>query len=327
MKKLLITLLVAAVLSAIHTERISAQTVRTAALADKTYTVKGIRFTMKPIAAVQGAVLGDNSMEDNQEHSVSLSAYYIGETEVTQELWQAVMGNNPSGFNGNDEETKPAGGEEQKKRPVEMINWYQAIAFCNKLSLKLGLEPCYTVTVKGKPIDFASLPFDKIPSEDEYMSEKETAVKAWDAVTVDISKNGFRLPSEADWEWAAKGGVESRWAGSDDEEEVDRYMWHDGNSESRTHEVKKLKPNGYGLYDMSGNVWEWCWDHFKDFLPDSLVEAGIVDIDDIPDSCRAFRGGGIDIDIYNAALPIRLFYTPNFHAGSLGLRLACSVGR
>ena len=85
MKKLLITLLVAAVLPAIHTERISAQTVRTVALADKTYTVQGIRFAMKPIAAVQGAVLGDNNMEDNQEHSVSLSAYYIGETEVTQE--------------------------------------------------------------------------------------------------------------------------------------------------------------------------------------------------------------------------------------------------
>ena len=100
MKKLLITLLLAAVLSAIHTERISAQTVRTVALADKTYTVKDIRFVMKPIAAVQGAVLGDNSMEDNQEHSVNLSAYYIGETEVTQELWLAVMGNNPSYFDG-----------------------------------------------------------------------------------------------------------------------------------------------------------------------------------------------------------------------------------
>ena len=85
MKKLLITLLVAAVLPAIHTERISAQIVRTVALADKTYTVQGIRFAMKPVAAVQGAVLGDNSMEDNQEHTVELSAYYIGETEVTQE--------------------------------------------------------------------------------------------------------------------------------------------------------------------------------------------------------------------------------------------------
>ena len=85
MKKLLITLLLAAGLPAIHTERISAQTVCTVALADKPYTVQGIRFAMKPVAAVQGAVLGDNNMEDNQEHSVSLSAYYIGETEVTQE--------------------------------------------------------------------------------------------------------------------------------------------------------------------------------------------------------------------------------------------------
>jgi len=93
----------------------------------------------------------------------------------------------------------------------------------------------------------------------------------------------------------------------------------------KTHVVGQKEANGYGIYDMSGNVWEWCWDRVKDFLPDSLVEAGIVDIDDIPDSCRVFRGGGIDIDIYNAVLPVRLFYTPDFHAGSLGLRLACRL--
>ena len=137
MKKLLITLLLAAGLPAIHTERISAQTVCTVALADKTYTVQGIRFAMKPVAAVQGAVLGDNSMEDNQEHSVNLSAYYIGETEVTQELWLAVMGNNPSYFDGS-QNSEPAKGEAQGKRPVENVTWFDCIVFCNELTKKVS---------------------------------------------------------------------------------------------------------------------------------------------------------------------------------------------
>ena len=160
-----------------------------------TYTVGSVGFTMKGIAAVD-ARLGHNDYYGNEPHTVSLSAYLIGETEVTQELWQAVMGNNPSFFDGSSGK-EPAAGEIQGKRPVESVNWYHAIAFCNKLSIKLNIDPCYTVNVGGSPVDFAALTFDEIPTTDN---------ADWNNAELDINKKGFRFPTEAEWEWAAKGG-------------------------------------------------------------------------------------------------------------------------
>ena len=263
---------------------------------DKTYTVKGISFTMKKIAAVTGKsvghpdIVGHNGVHDNKPHSISLSAYFIGETEVTQELWQAVMGNNPSWFKGSS--NPPDGDEEQGKRPVENMNWYTAISFCNELSKACGLEPCYT----------------------EIDIEEDNAV-------CDFNKNGFRLPTEAEWEWAAMGGTEHKWAGTDSESELGNYAWYEANSNEKTHQVKLKLPNGYGLYDMSGNVFEWCWDRYgslSDVLPLDYTGAA-------SGKKRVLRGGFYDNSSSTSHIQraYRAYADPDIHLSGTGLRVVC----
>ena len=266
----------------------------------KTYTVEGVSFTMKDIAAVTNGTVGHHNEWDNKPHTVSLTAYRIGESEVTQELWKKVMGNNPSRF------------KYGLKHPVEGISWYHAIAFCNKLSLKLGLTPCYTVTVLGSPIDFETLAFSEIPAWSN---------KNWDNTVLDMSKNGFRLPTEAEWEWAAKGGTEDKWAGTNEENELGYYAWYDQYPGSDCHRSVKLKAaNGYGLYDMSGNVWEWCWDWYDWSTP----AGGKTDPTGAASGPnRVYRGGQWFGGADRAARAYRSYVSPAYSDGGLGFRLVC----
>jgi formylglycine-generating enzyme required for sulfatase activity len=125
------------------------------------------------------------------------------------------------------------------------VTWYDAVEFCNKLSEKEGFQSVYTIRGRtpatGYPIIGAT-------------------------VTADWGKNGYRLPTEAQWEYAAKGGGNSpgnyTYAGSNT---IDDVAWYGSNGDSKTHEVGKKAPNGLALYDMSGNVWEWCWDWYGDY--------------------------------------------------------------
>ena len=265
---------------------------------DKTYTVKGVSFTMKGITAVTDAVLGDNSMEDNQEHSVSLSAYYIGETEVTQELWKAVMGNNPTLRT------------DSLKNPVEQVSWFDCIAFCNELTKKvskLGESQC-------------------VYYSDDIYTAVYTVTDAGNSMVPHMKQEakGFRLPTEAEWEWAAMGGKQYRWAGTDSEDELENYAWYADNSDYKAHEVKRKEANGYGLYDMSGNVVEWCWDWYDDSIPAD----GHTDPKGVSSgSLRVIRGGGWLTGTVYAARAVRGFNLPGDRYASLGLRVAYSVGR
>ena len=141
---------------------------------------------------------------------------------------------NPSEFNG-------------ENNPVENVSWYDAIYFCNKLSDKLGLNPVYSVMGSTDVKRWNYIPHQ--------------GNRLW-GIAQNFWENGFRLPTLDEWIYAGKGGQNYRYAGSDNLNEVG---WYRENSMGKTHPVAQKKANGYGLYDMSGNVWEWVWDSHRDY--------------------------------------------------------------
>ena len=212
---------------------------------------------------------------------------YMLQTEVTQYIYEFVMGENPSRFQG--DEHPPAEGELQEKRPVERVSFEDAIYFCNKLSTMFGLVPVYSVDGIA---DVTKWDYEPHHGESLYGRRIEQNLNA----------NGYRLPTVEEWQYAARGGKYFKYAGSNN---IDEVAWYEENSNDKTHEVGKKKANGYGLFDMSGNVEEWCWDFYNNVL-------------------RYHCGGSYYESADNSAIfhKIQRVYSKSW---SVGFRIVCSL--
>ena len=224
-------------------------------------------------------------------HNVSISAFQISETEITQAEWQEVMGSNPSYFSG------------CPNCPVEEVSWYDALVFCNKLSELEGRTPCY----------YSDISFTQIYGK----AGGTWSLPNGDSVYLKPLANGYSLPTEAEWEYAARGGSSTNiYSGGND---LGAVGWYDGDYGNRygTKPVKGKAPNEYGLFDMSGNVWEWCWDRFGVYP--STPQTNPVG----PDAGynRIFRGGCWKYENFKCRSAFRNTLPPVYRAYDVGFRV------
>ncbi|MDD3104378.1 MAG: SUMF1/EgtB/PvdO family nonheme iron enzyme [Candidatus Cloacimonetes bacterium] len=200
----------------------------------------------------------------NGTSNVTLSSFYMDKYELTQADYQAVMGTNPA-----------SGYGVGSNYPVYYVSWFNAIEYCNRRSLQEGLTPCYSYSTYGT-------------NPDSWPSGWNTSSSNHSNVVCNWTANGYRLPTEMEWMFAAKGGNQSQGYTYSGSNTIGNVAWYNSNSGSTTHTVGSKAPNELGLYDLSGNVWEWTWDIYDSYPSGTQTNPTGAN----SGSARVKRGGG-----------------------------------